>query len=1163
MAYLNFQNCTRQEYENVLYSQDAKHKIKILFNNIELQNADLYCEKFEVKPRIIQNGSKTFSLNAFVSKEAELILHDIDTSIIQNQVSISIGTLVNNTYEYVPIGIFNIENQPTTDKDKTTITLRDNSVKFDFNYNAQTLIEANNGSATKLQILQDICTQAGVTCNITSFVGYLDEIGVYDSTITARQYIANIAEQAGKIATINRSGELIFVDLNNLTTWEIPIGIVEKYENGTSFKIGRVVYEDGIVRYETEDSNDDTLFLDGSNNYINGELVKEQESSNNNSYTLQNTGEANLAYFELEGNTTQETTTGANLVDIGALTPNADVTYTWQNDTLVVSNSSGTYKMASAEITDLVKNNPGKILKVDYASKTFVGTAMVTMQITNNGSNSWPTLVTSSGEATYTIPNDTSGITLARLRFMSNNSSISQAGSLTLVKPMVHFGSSSMTYEKYTGAIASPNPNYPQKIVSVGYENLFDYENTNNYRQITGAYSTLTKINNGIRATITQAGNYRYGVYVIDNIGDMKGKTYTIKVTITPSASNNGRIRIYGWTGTAINTEITNTNGTFTVPSNFAYNQLAILLYANSNGTSSVGDYVDYTNIQLEMGNATHSYIPYGKYGIEITTMNKNIGTLINGYLNNSGGFVIDNNVTSFSFPVKSGETYIYTSTGNRTLGAIFPYKPTVATDCISGTFNSSLSKNTPFTAQADGIMVIYTNSTYSESVANSFQIEKGSTVTTYEAHKENTNTYVLDEPLRGIGNYKDLLYIKNGMLYVERKIGKVVLNGSENWGGNKSQGYYTQDNNMARLNDYTNAIKSNYFLPTINHTFNYNASASNDLKITGYNKSTSYEGQNWIYINYYQMANASALKTWLSTHNTEVNYVLENSYTEELGEIDTPQTYNNTTYIDIYSNINTNSYVQYRKNKTQLEAILQETNQFDINSFKTGKILGNPAIDGYDLIQITNNGETYKTLATTDLIYNGVITSTYDTQIGKEAKEQNVFINGEASFKKWAKTQIDNVEGTISLQAGLINDLTEDISTTKVEVGNNGVEISTVKSYFDNDGNAKGVKTTENKYTFDDEGLKIQKSDTDYNTLIDNTGTYYKDGDTIISSTTKDGFLAKDFRLQGQHYYSYNGNNSLEPLASENYDFVDERIEIEINGMTENAYATFYNGEV
>lgn len=255
-------------YKEVIYSQDCRHKLKLWFNNVELENADIYCEKLTISSRLIPNGSKVFMLENFISKEATLILRDIDLSIIQDQVKISIGTLVNNEYEYVPIGIFNIQDKPTTDKNKTTIKLRDNSVKFDFYYNGQDLIENNGGSATKLQILQDLCSQAGVTCNITSFLGSTDLIGIYDNTITGRVYISYLAGQSGAIPTINRDGELIFVYINNLTTVEIPLYYVEKYTNGDKYKISRVVYESGVIKYESGTTENDTLFLDSANPYV-------------------------------------------------------------------------------------------------------------------------------------------------------------------------------------------------------------------------------------------------------------------------------------------------------------------------------------------------------------------------------------------------------------------------------------------------------------------------------------------------------------------------------------------------------------------------------------------------------------------------------------------------------------------------------------------------------------------------------------------------------------------------------------------------------------------------------------------------------------------------------------------------------------------------------
>lgn len=263
MAYI-----TSDRYKEVIYSQDCRHKLRIWFNDVELEDADIYCEKLTVSSRIIPNGSKLFMLENFISKEATLILHEVDLSTIKDQVKISIGTLVDNEYEYVPIGIFNIQDKPTTDNGKTTIKLRDNSVKFDFNYNGKELIDNNGGVASLLQILQDICNQAGVVCNITEFLGSEDLIGIYDNTITARTYVAYIAGQAGAIPTINRDGELIFVYINNLTTHEIPLHFVEKYADGDLFKISRVVYESGIIKIENGTNDNDTLFLDASNPYI-------------------------------------------------------------------------------------------------------------------------------------------------------------------------------------------------------------------------------------------------------------------------------------------------------------------------------------------------------------------------------------------------------------------------------------------------------------------------------------------------------------------------------------------------------------------------------------------------------------------------------------------------------------------------------------------------------------------------------------------------------------------------------------------------------------------------------------------------------------------------------------------------------------------------------
>lgn len=263
---------TTQNYKKVIYSGNSNHKLRIWFDDVELENADRYCEKITCNQRILPNdGNNKFSLDNFVSQEVNLILHNVQSTQIKGKVRISIGTFVDNDYEYVPIGIFNIQDEPINDKDTITIKLRDNASLFDFPYNAKPLIDKNDGKATKMQILQDICSQANVICRVDEFGFMDDEIAIYDNTITGRTYISYLAEQCGAIPTINRGGELIFVYINDLQTQRIPLSVVEKYEIGEKFKISRVVYEDAIRKFEYPnevESENDTLYLNASNFYI-------------------------------------------------------------------------------------------------------------------------------------------------------------------------------------------------------------------------------------------------------------------------------------------------------------------------------------------------------------------------------------------------------------------------------------------------------------------------------------------------------------------------------------------------------------------------------------------------------------------------------------------------------------------------------------------------------------------------------------------------------------------------------------------------------------------------------------------------------------------------------------------------------------------------------
>lgn len=149
------------------------------------------------------------------------------------------------------------------------------------------------------------------------------------------------------------------------------------------------------------------------------------------------------------------------------------------------------------------------------------------------------------------------------------------------------------------------------------------------------------------------------------------------------------------------------------------------------------------------------------------------------------------------------------------------------------------------------------------------------------------TRTFTIplgDIELCGMDTYKDRIYSQNGEFYLEKKTGKVVLDGSRNWtkSGNTNIDRFV----LSGYVDYgdTNCF-SNYFT---NETY----SDSN------YNKSkiflNTYSNTKRLIINFNTVGTTSLsnFKTWLSTHNTEVYYVLATPTTNEITEENYPTLY-------------------------------------------------------------------------------------------------------------------------------------------------------------------------------------------------------------------------------------------------------------------------------
>lgn len=190
------------------------------------------------------------------------------------------------------------------------------------------------------------------------------------------------------------------------------------------------------------------------------------------------------------------------------------------------------------------------------------------------------------------------------------------------------------TTEASTGTlitlVQTPIPDYPQDItvvegecgVGVTTENLFD----KSLNPIANLGATLVELQTGVRVNVTSTGNNKYSAIKLKNPVFLLGKTLTISSIIHASSSNNGRIRFFWSNGnnlTSIITDALSNTGsqTFEIPSIFPSNSngIAIVFSANASGTSSVGDYVDYTNVQLELGTTATSYVPHKGKSFDLT----------------------------------------------------------------------------------------------------------------------------------------------------------------------------------------------------------------------------------------------------------------------------------------------------------------------------------------------------------------------------------------------------------------------------------------------------------------------------------------------------------------------------------------------------------------
>ena len=259
------------------------------------------------------------------------------------------------------------------------------------------------------------------------------------------------------------------------------------------------------------------------------------------------------------------------------------------------------------------------------------------------------------------------------------------------------------------------------------------------------------------------------------------------------------------------------------------------------------------------------------------------------------------------------------------------------------------------------------------------------------------------------------------------------------------------------------------------------------------------------------------------------------------------------------------NSANPYIASQEQLDRIYDNIVGFETNSLTTGKILGNPTIDPWDLITYTYENKKYKALAQYTLKFNGVLISTYGTKIEYEVKQTNTTKNSEATFRKGVRQEIDNVSASLltiveNIQEDIVGDdgVIERIQKVENKQTATDLTIDIISTNIDKtNGNVTSV-TTENGFKFNSEGLNISSSEDEFNALHNAKGTYYRDGETILTQFTKDNIIIKDLVLYGKYYYGVDENLEVANFKKDDAMFIAQKF---TDNNNEECFGHFYNG--
>lgn len=283
---------TSQRYKNIIYNPSIQSVVNIYVDGVLLNPKYLTdfksgCELFDgelelgsvpsqyIEMQIHKNSGitnpKTIKIEYGILVNNALTVAEVNSMLVKDFNNLMVRSLAkeDNSFEMIPIGIYNVDDYNDEDDNVINIKALDNIIKLDKDdgyYDASTLIN-KKGYATLGEIAQDICNKKGLELETSSFLNADKKVSVYDNQLKAREYMSYIAECADCFCCANRAGKIVFRKIGQDEV-EIPLKLFKTYKFGEKYKISRVAFEDGVRSFKFGDETRNTLWIRQENLFV-------------------------------------------------------------------------------------------------------------------------------------------------------------------------------------------------------------------------------------------------------------------------------------------------------------------------------------------------------------------------------------------------------------------------------------------------------------------------------------------------------------------------------------------------------------------------------------------------------------------------------------------------------------------------------------------------------------------------------------------------------------------------------------------------------------------------------------------------------------------------------------------------------------------------------